>query len=409
MDRKHHEEMAKNLQRIEEKDAIRHKRIYLFGHCNATEELADLLLDKGYGISAILDNNQEKYGKRYRGVPVRGPATVLAEPSSLSMVLIVSRFYEAMYAQLRRLGYTGEVWKLVDYNTYAEYSLSDDTIERKRARVSEGMDTIRRLRARYPGAFRVFCPFQALGDVCFCMSYLPLFLQRKGVFDHVVCVVGDGCGEVAALFGAEQVEVMEQAQMDAAVQAELYMQDGHAFIAHQDRPYVVDLPRALYIKKIPLEIMYRCGVFGLPQETRPVSPTRWTAYGELDRIKEGHAVILAPYAKSVPALPDEVWKEIVRLYQSRGYQMFTNVAGDEDPIDGTEPIRPQIREMRSVVERAGTFIGIRSGLCDVIRTADCRKIALYPDHHYCDTKWKAVDIYGIDGFEEIVVKGDRIW
>ncbi len=65
--------------------------------------------------------------------------------------------------------------------------------------------------------------------------------------------------------------------------------------------------------------------------------------------------------------------------------------------------------MKSVVERAGTFIGIRSGLCDVIRTADCHKIALYPDYHYCGTRWTAAEIYAIEGFENIVVNGDFQW
>ena len=52
-------------------------------------------------------------------------------------------------------------------------------------------------------------------------------------------------------------------------------------------------------------------------------------------------------------------------------------------------------KMRSVVERAGTFVGIRSGLCDIIRDAKAKKIAIYPDYNYCDTRWKAIDIYYI--------------
>ena len=46
------------------------------------------------------------------------------------------------------------------------------------------------------------------------------------------------------------MEVPKQECLDAAVQAELYMQDEHAFIAHQDRPYAIDLCRALHVKKI---------------------------------------------------------------------------------------------------------------------------------------------------------------
>ena len=48
-------------------------------------------------------------------------------------------------------------------------------------------------------------------------------------------------------------------------------------------------------------------------------------------------------------------------------------------------------------------------MCDVIRTADCRKIALYPDYNYSDTRWKAIDIYAIDTFEDIVVKDGFVW
>ena len=73
--------------------------------------------------------------------------------------------------------------------------------------------------------------------------------------------------------------------------------------------------------------------------------------------------------------------------------------GDEKPLDRTEAISPSLLEMKSVVERAGIFIGIRSGLCDILREAKAKKIALYPDYNYCDTKWKSIDIYYIDQFD----------
>ena len=42
-------------------------------------------------------------------------------------------------------------------------------------------------------------------------------------------------------------------------------------------------------------------------------------------------------------------------------------------------------------------------MCDVIKTADCRKIALYPDYYYCDTKWKSIDMYSIDGEYSVAI------
>ena len=85
------------------------------------------------------------------------------------------------------------------------------------------------------------------------------------------------------------------------------------------------------------------------------------------------------------------------------------MAGDEKPLSGTQPISPAISEIQSLVERAGTFIGIRSGLCDVLREASCRKTALYPDYNYCDTRWKAIDMYRIEGWENIVVGEEFEW
>ena len=97
------------------------------------------------------------------------------------------------------------------------------------------------------------------------------------------------------------------------------------------------------------------------------------------------------------------------VYVPKGYQRFTNVAGDEKPLPATESIRPKISEIQLAAEQTGTFIGIRSGLCDVLREADCRKVALYPDYNYCDMKWKTIDMYAIEGWENIVIKDGSEW
>lgn len=409
MEAQYYREMADSCDEMERRGILASKKIYIFGHCNASEELADLLVKKGYEIAAILDNSAAKQGRTYRGIPIVPPDSVLAGDMEKMIVCIVTRFYEAMHAQLRRLGFVGEVRKLVDYNTYAEYSLSEETIAGKQKRVEQGMSIVRELAVKYPCHSRVFCPFPALGDVYFCMSYLPYYLQMRRWEDYIVCVSSRACAEVVSLFDDCPVEVMQQKELDAALQAELYMQDGNAFIAHQDRPYVVNLSKALYARRIPLDKIYCCGVFGLPSGTEPVVPARWKPYGDLNAIEEKCAVILSPYAKSVTALPTGIWEDIVSDYRKQGCQVFTNVAGGEAPLGGTMPISPAIREMKSVVERAGTFIGIRSGICDVVRTADCRKIALYPDYNYCDTKWKSIDMYAIDGFENVAVEEGFIW
>lgn len=403
MDKLHYAEMVSNLDRLTEEHVIQDKIIYLFGHCNATEELADLLLDREFVIEAILDNNTVKHGMVYRGISVRAPQEILREKGEKTIVLIVARAYAAMAAQLERLGFQGSIRKLVDYNSYADYSLSDETFSRMTLRKQRGSFLLSEFNKKYPGSFRFLCPFSALGDIYIMMSYLPHFMKKRGIEHCVVGVIGNACAQVVRLFDICPVEVFPQQSMDEMIQAALYERDNHTFIPHQDRPYVINLSKALHHKMIPLEKMYCCGVFGLPWDTQPYQPVNFAEYSDLEVIPEGRAVILSPYAKSVTALPGVVWEQVVTHYTNKGYQCFTNVAGEEKPLKGTMAISPLISEMKSVVERAGIFVGIRSGLCDVLKGVNARKIALYPDYNYSDTKWKVLDIYELDGWENIVV------
>lgn len=409
MDQEHVREMKENLDKMAREHAFRGKEIFLFGHCGATEKLADLLMERGFSVSAILDNNQAKHGTSYRGIRICPVDVALEAGEGKSLVCIAARAYAAMADQLGRLGYKGEVRKVADYNSYGEYSLLPDVLVRRRERVERGRKVYDRISERYPGHFKILCPFSALGDICFTMSYLPCFLKQRGIGKCVVCVVGKGCKETAKMFGFCQVQALGQTDMDEMIQAALYMGAKDVFIPHQDRPYVVNLSRALYVKRIPLEKLYCCGVFGLPESTRPCKPSRLRDYPDLEKIREGKTVILSPYAKSVPALRQEIWEEIVEDFCRRGYVCLTNVAGDEKPLTGTDPISPAVCEMQSVVERAGTFIGLRSGLCDVVRGALCKKAALYPDYCYCDTRWKAIEMYRLDGWENIVIEEGYQW
>ena len=413
MDASQYESMALELDALAAAGRLQEKRIYLFGHCNATERLADLLWQRGIPVRAILDNNEAKQGSYSCGIPITAPEAVMEDSGEGSLVCIAARAYEAMRDQLKRMGYAGEVVKLAEYNSYAEYSLSEETVERRRERMEAGMAQKGQTEEKYPEHFKVLCPFPALGDVFMAMSYLPYFLEKRHVKRCMIGVVGDACGQVAELFrqDGQQIEVFAQKDLDSLIQACLYSRDKNFYIAHQDRPYVVNLHRALYVKCIPLERIYCCGVFGLPLDTRPLRPggDRLRQYSGQDIMDKGSSVIFSPYAKSVPVFPADFWTDIVRYYKDRGYSCFTNVVGREQPLPGTEGISPHICELQSAVEYAGTFVGIRSGLCDVIRYAGCRKIALYPDYCYCDTRWKAIEMYALEGWENIAVKDGFRW
>ncbi|WP_022759215.1 hypothetical protein [Butyrivibrio fibrisolvens] len=409
MDRAYYKELVSNIESLMKSGELQGRALYLFGHCDATLTMADELMQRGLIPSAILDNNSNKLDIVYEGIKVICPEEICSRLCDESAVLISTRFFETMKAQLIDLGYSGKILKMVDYNTFSEYSLSDETIAEKRIRAERGKVLLDDLKRGNKGKYIVFCPFRALGDVYICMSYLPLFLNKRNITDAIVCVSGMGAYKTAKLFDLDSYEVKSfcQQDLDAIIQAALYYEDNDTFIAHQDRPYIINLHKALYSRCIPLEKMYCCGIFGLDYSIEPMTPNKWNEYSALSEIIPGKAVILSPYAKSVISLSDSFWEDMVRLFKDREYQIFTNVGEEEKPLQGTEPISADISEMKSVVERAGLFIGLRSGLCDVLRTAKCKKIAIFPDYNYGDTKWKAIEMYSLKEFTNIKYTGDK--
>lgn len=403
MDQMHYKEMEKKLEQLIQSNILQDKKIYLFGHCNATEELADLIIKKGYEVQYILDNNKSKQGDFYRGIPVVRPEVIVDDYDSNALVCIVARAGAAMEMQLKQAGFKGKIEKLIVYNSYAEYSFSEDTVLRKQARLKRGIELLKKQKEKYSGVYRIYCPFSALGDVYYMMSYLPYFLANQGVSSYVVFTVGVSCEKVVEMFGADKTESLSQLEMDESIQAVLYTADMNAYIPHQDRPYVVNLARALYIKKIPLELLYKYGVFGLDKECVPFKPCKLKPCNLPEQAIPGKSVILSPYAKSVSNIPVDYWNRIVRYYKGKRYYMFTNVTNGEEALPGTERLEVSLDEIQSAAEQAGIFVGLRSGLCDVIKGAACRKIALYPNRYYSDTKWKMEEIYHLDEWENIVV------
>ena len=83
------------------------KAVFLFGHCNATESIADYLFEHGVRAAAILDNSKSKQEQSYRDIPILLPTHIKGFSASNSIVLIANRFFSEMSTQLRSLGYDG--------------------------------------------------------------------------------------------------------------------------------------------------------------------------------------------------------------------------------------------------------------------------------------------------------------
>lgn len=403
MDQHHKAEMTRVLDAHLKARSFDGRAAFLFGHCNATEEMADYLLMNGVTPAAVLDNSTLKQGLSCCGIPIVPPEYILKYDVNNSIVLIATRFYAEMSAQLKRLGYGGEIVQVVGYNSFAEYSLSDETLERKTARMLRGTATLEQIGLQYPVHHLVVCPNNALGDVYWAMAFLPAYCEKHGIAETAIIVAGNGCRQVAEMFGAGDIVTLSEAEMDEFVQAVIFTREENCIIAHHDRPYTDNVIKWLDRHFLSFIDYYRYAVYGLSKDTIPVTPSNSAPFENREKIPKGKAVILSPYAKSVAALPDGFWEKIAADYTVKGFMVYTNTAGDEPPVRGTLPIYIPISQIIAAAEHAGTFIGIRNGLCDVLFTANCKRAVIFPDCYYSTTPHKVADFFALPRWEEIVI------
>jgi len=96
----------------------------------------------------------------------------------------------------------------------------------------------------------------------------------------------------------------------------------------------------------------------------------------------GRTVLISPYAGKGEqgGIPMSFYSRIAQELKKSGFTVCTNSSDPhkEPVVPGTIPILIPHRLMRPFCEKAGFFIGLRSGLCDILSGAEqCKKIILY--------------------------------
>ena len=100
---------------------------------------------------------------------------------------------------------------------------------------------------------------------------------------------------------------------------------------------------------------------------------------ETNNLIYGKTVILFPNANSISKLTLEFWNELAKQLSNLGYSTCTNIVNESDSIiENTRPINIPLEFCIPIAEFAGGIISIRSGICDLLSTANTKLVVLYP-------------------------------
>lgn len=127
---------------------------------------------------------------------------------------------------------------------------------------------------------------------------------------------------------------------------------------------------------------------------------------EREGMVKGRTIIVSPDANSVTGLPVWFWNGIIAELQQKGYVVFMNCRypGYYRAKDYCCSYLVSV----TLLEFAGYFLGVRSGFCDIISTAACKKVILYPkmqkkktyNTHRAEKEYSSLAIMGLAKADE---------
>lgn len=112
------------------------------------------------------------------------------------------------------------------------------------------------------------------------------------------------------------------------------------------------------------------------------SPLKLAPLRDMEQLKNvyGNAILLMPVSYSAKSLPESFWEALAASLKKKGYDVYTNYnqAKKESVINGTKAFGSSFYEFAQMTQVFSLFIGVRSGLCDLISlTGNGELVILY--------------------------------
>lgn len=364
------------------------KSVILFGVNTSSFKMLNYLREKGVIPKAIIDNNLRFSGKTYLGIPTNTPKTVLGSYDKDAIILIVSRFFEEMKEQLLKMGYTEQQIYQMDNKVD---NIKPNSIEEVIEEHKLGFEIYKNIQKEFGEDKKIImCPYAGLGDVYFISAYIVSYCEIHNIDNFVLTVIGNTNMKIAYMFGIENIKIITQQQSNLLKNFATFMgakRIGVEILSHR----LISFDNIMYNFEqaglLDWGTIFRYGVLEISKNTKPRYITidkESKVVNLLEEIKKklhcGKTAIISPYANTIIGMEDGFWEEIVIKLKEKNYEVYTNSIGDNEPIiAGSQPLAFPIEIAKEVVEYAGVFIGVRSGLCDVIEAVQAKVFVLYPD------------------------------
>ena len=255
--------------------------------------------------------------------------------------------------------------------------------------IMPGIDLFNELLFGQENGTKIFlCPYIGTGDVYLASMYMNAYARKNSIAHFIVVVIGESNYKVASLFDFQIIIKVTQQEADSLVRLVMFLgkDNTEIIIMHHHAPqmYCGILENMRNINELNFSDLFLYNVFQLDLYADRELPIFNRKSNDIEKIfkykglEEGRTVVLSPYVNTLPPLPEWFWLNLAERLKNLGYIVCTNCGkADEKEIDGTIQLNFSYDIAVPILEKCGFFIGIRSGFCDVVSSANCKKIILY--------------------------------
>ncbi len=230
----------------------------------------------------------------------------------------------------------------------------------------------RRIRELDPSYRLVFIP-QGLGDILYFCSYLKEYRQLYAGKKLALIVTKKHFCDLIMLYKKYWEKLF---YIDVNLFGKI---DNSRFIYYEPWIYNPDKPEDHLIHAVKQGM-------GVNRSATPYYPTIYISQYEKRRMeklikKSGKAVLISPEAVSCSVnITQDEWIYLADVLEKNGLQVYFN-CGNNVKYGKYPNLFLSLRETLIFTHYAGHFIGIRSGLCDVVAAfSDCKQIFIYPNN-----------------------------
>lgn len=249
-------------------------------------------------------------------------------------------------------------------------------------KVWKGVRILDQIREVYGEDTHIFLMRGATGDTYIQLALIGFYMKKRNIVSYKIVADSARCEELAILYEEKNLIAMNGYKVDSIEKA--YMLLGKEKL---NLTILFPWTYSLYFNRCRIRMTerfhfmdtYQYYVLNLKDGIQmklphflPLSQEELVRKG----VAKGRTVIIAPEANSVTHLGIELWNRIIDGLKNKGYRVLVNT--DHNKGYCTSNYFCTYAESVPLLEYAGYFVGLRSGFCDIISSAICQKVVIYP-------------------------------